>query len=280
MAIDWANEPYVRLYKRETDDDLLLTWEARAVWHEMLKRFDRSGLLETRRGVRGLAAMLRIPVEVVERALPELIEDGRVRSVPPVGFASKNYIVANDTPRTDRARKEESRYRRINDALSSTNSEIQGHAESRDVTRGHTESRAVTQSRAEQIISDHQSPEIPAPGDALSQLKAKCDALNPPLELTSPEPTKKRGRKPSASAAIPEDWEPRAQERELAARLGLDCDAEAAEFKTYWLGEGRPKKDWNMTFQNRLYTQANRKPSYARGPGPNGNNQPRKIKDL
>ena len=153
MAIDWANEPYVRLFKRETDDDLLLTWEARAVWHEMLKRFDRSGLLETRRGVRGLAAMLRIPIEVVERVLPELLEDGRVRSVPPVGFAAKNYIAANDTRRSDGARQAETRIRRIQSALSSTNIEIDRHTASHGVTPSHMMSLISDQIRTDQIIS-------------------------------------------------------------------------------------------------------------------------------
>jgi DNA-binding transcriptional regulator YhcF (GntR family) len=262
MAIDWANEPYVRLYKRETDDDLLLTWEARAVWHEMLKRFDRSGLLETRRGVRGLAAMIRIPLDVVERVLQELLEDGRVVSIPNVGFAAKNYISANDTPRTDRARKEESRHRRINSVLSSTNSEIQCHAES----------RAVTQSRADQIISDHQSPEIPAPGDGLS--------LNAPLELTTEPAPKKRGRKPSASTSIPEDWEPRQQERELARSLGIDCEHAANEFRAYWLGDGRTKKNWDMTFQNRLYTLSNGRRWPQQPQQEVQSRGPRKIKDL
>lgn len=277
MAIDWANEPYVRLYKRETDDDLLLTWEARAVWHEMLKRFDRSGLLETRRGVRGLAAMIRIPIEVVERVLQELLEDGRVRSVPPIGFAAKNYILANDTPRTDRARQAESRNRRIQTALSPTNSEIECHAASRGVTPCHTESRGVTHIRADQS-SALSVADKSAPDDALLQLKDKCDALNPPLELTEPEP-KRRGRPKSNNSAIPENWEPRQQERELCARLGLNCESEAAEFKTFWLGDGRTKKDWNMTFQNRLYTQANR-PRFPRQQTGQPQGAPRKIKTL
>jgi hypothetical protein len=257
VAIDWANEPYVRLYKRKTDDDLLLTWEARAVWHEMLKEFDRSGIIATRRGVRGLAAVIRVPVEVVERVMPELIEDGRIQSIPHVGFASKNYLVANDTPRSNRARQEESRTRRIQTVLSSTNSEITSNAVSHGVTPDNAESRDVTHIRSYQDRSDTDHQSATPPGDDLSRLKAKCDALNAPLELVPSEP-KRRGRPKSVNAPIPEDWEPRQSERAKAVELGLDPDHEAAEFKAFWLGDGRAKKDWHMTFLNRLYTQSKR----------------------
>lgn len=281
MAIDWANEPYVRLYKRKTDDDLLLSWQARAVWHEMLKEFDRSGLIETRRGVQGLAAVIRIPLDVVEGALGELIEDGRVRSIPGVGFASKNYIVANDTPRSDKARQKESRNSRILSALSSTNIEIDRHAVSRDVTSRHAESRGVTHISTDQDRSLSVADKSAPGDDAMSHLKEKCDALNPPLELQPPEP-KRRGRPKSANAPIPEDWQPRQQERDVAQSLGLDCDHEANEFRAFWLGDGRTKKDWNMTFLNRLYAVAKRGGRWSPQQRTNGlpNGAPRKIKSL
>jgi hypothetical protein len=245
MAIDWANEPYVRLYKRETDDDLLLSWEARAVWHEMLKKFDRSGLLETRRGVRGLAALIRIPAEVVERVLAELLEDGRVRSVPNLGFAAKNYIAANDTPRSDKARQEASRLRRSVDALTSQKQCYPPDNPSHDVTRGHAVSLDVTSGHSDQIRSDTDQTQI-----SPDHPRARVRASDAP-----PAPARKRRE----SRGIPDDWQPREQERIEARSLGLDCDIEAKEFKSYWQGDGRPKKDWDKTFLNRLYQQAKHK---------------------
>lgn len=109
--MDWSNESYVRLYTRDTDDDLVLSWEARAVWHEMLKKFDRSGLLSLRRGRRGLAAVLRLPVDVVESAIPELVEDGRVVELE-LGYFAPNFLEAQEAPSSDPHRKRESRARR------------------------------------------------------------------------------------------------------------------------------------------------------------------------
>lgn len=251
MGIDWANEPYVRLFKRETDDDLILSWEARAVWHEFLKKCDRSGLIETRRGVRGMADQVRIPLEVVERALAELLEDGRIRSVPNAGFIAPNYMEANDTPRSDRARQIESRLRRKLNALHDT-----------PVTNGHAESREVTH-----IISDtDHTKDSPAPSEP---------PASPPSDLfggapeDKPDKTKRRCR-------IPDDWEPKPAERALAESLGLNCDTEAEEFKDFWLGDGRPKSNWDRTFRVRLRAQANRQG----GSRFHRQSEPRRIEDL
>lgn len=109
--MDWSNENYVRLYTRETDDDLVLSWEARAVWHEMLKRFDRSGFMAIKRGRRGLAAMVRMPLEVVERVIPELLDDGRIREIE-AGYIAPNFMEAQEATKSDRQRQRDSRTRR------------------------------------------------------------------------------------------------------------------------------------------------------------------------
>lgn len=232
MAIDWSNEPFARLYKRETDDDLLLSWEARAVWHEFLKRCDRSGMLETRRGVQGMAALLRVPLEVIERVLQELIEDGRIRSVPNVGFVAPNYLQANDSPRSDRVRQAESRLRRKQDALNAGNhnseSRDSSHDVSHDVTRGHTESQPVTHIISEQSRADHMSPPV---GQGASQAR-----------------TGKTKRK----SCIPDGWQPRPLERSKAVASGLDCDAEAEHFRDHHKAKGEPMADWDAAFRTWL----------------------------
>jgi hypothetical protein len=215
VAIDWSNEFFARLYKMETDDDLLLSWEARAVWHEFLKKCDRSGLLTTKRGVRGVAALLRIPLEVVERVLQELLEDGRMRSVPNVGFVAPNYIEANYTPRSDKARQAESRLRRREDAVSAGNDQSATGTLSRDVTGGHATSQPVTHISTDQNThNDHRSAALP-PTDDIG------------FRLESPERPKAK-QKTKRRDGIAEDWTPREEERRLACELGLDCDHEAA----------------------------------------------------
>lgn len=109
--MDWSNEPYVRVYTRETDDDLSLSWEARALWDRLMTKFDRSGLVETKRGPRGLAAITRIPAVVIERVLPELLADGRLVEVA-AGYMAPNFIAAQEAKKSDKLRQKESRDRR------------------------------------------------------------------------------------------------------------------------------------------------------------------------
>jgi hypothetical protein len=232
VAIDWSNEPFARLYKRETDDDLLLSWEARAVWHEFLKRCDRSGLLETRRGVQGMAAMLRIPLEVVERVLQELIEDGRMRSVPHRGFIAPNYTGANEATRSDKARQADSRSKRRAAALSTDKQVVENHNPSRDVTSGHAESRDVT--TVTHIISEQ-----------THIIDGAAGPLPKPNENKPTDSAKRRSR-------IPSDWQPRQQERQSAAAQGLDCDKEATQFRDHHTAKGEPMADWDAAFRTWL----------------------------
>lgn len=109
--MDWSNEPYVKLYTRETDDDLVLSWQARAVWHELLKKLDRSGVLQTRRGARGVAAAVRIPLDVVTHALAELLDDGRLQETE-AGYFAPNFIAAQEAKKSDKLRQKEARERR------------------------------------------------------------------------------------------------------------------------------------------------------------------------
>ena len=109
--MDWSNEPYVRLYTRETDDDLVLSWDAISLWRALLTKFDRSGLFPTKRGARGIAAATRCPLAQVEAALPELLKDGRLVEVEG-GFMSPNFVPAQNATKTDRQRQQDSRDRR------------------------------------------------------------------------------------------------------------------------------------------------------------------------
>lgn len=188
--MDWSNEPYVKVYTRETDDDLALSWEAVALWNQLMKRFDRSGFVETRRGIRGLAAITRIPLPVVERVLPELLDDGRLVTVDG-GYLAPNYIAAQEASKSDKLRQKDSRDRRRARALDhgSRDADItprDGAVTIRDasITDGHAESRDVTlcsadpdplQSKADPVALPARAPAIPpsteydpqSPGDLI-----------------------------------------------------------------------------------------------------------------
>ena len=70
MALDWANERYVRLYTRDTPNWTVAPWEARAVLPLILKKLDRKGLLDLgSHGMHALAATVSVPLEVLEPGL-------------------------------------------------------------------------------------------------------------------------------------------------------------------------------------------------------------------
>lgn len=73
----WEDERYVRIYTRDTPEWSALSWEARALFLFMLRKCDRAGLIHLgKSGTRGLAGLVAMPLESVERALPELLDDG------------------------------------------------------------------------------------------------------------------------------------------------------------------------------------------------------------
>jgi len=142
--MDWSNEEYVRMYTRETADDLELSWEALALWRAMLCKFDRSGVIPVRNGWPSVARMVRMPEDVVGRAGPELVTDGRVR-VTKHGFVAPNFTEAQTTSKSDKLRQQASRDRRRSVAMFKVPEIIDsGHAESRAVTERDQESRDVT----------------------------------------------------------------------------------------------------------------------------------------
>jgi hypothetical protein len=191
--MDWENEPYVKVYTRETDDDLLLSWEARALWGAMLLKFDRSGLLETKRGPRGVAALVRIPPEVVVRVLPELLEDGRLTEIDR-GYFAPNFMAAQEARKSDRLRQREMRVRRADLARSSeirseSNVDVTNRdGSSRDLDSRHTASRSAllcSASTAERATCDSPAPEPSADSaeeksaSALQTLKTQVDTAAP-----------------------------------------------------------------------------------------------------
>jgi hypothetical protein len=109
--MDWANERYVRVYTRDTESWLCLGWEAQCLLLKMLRKADRAGAVETKRGSKGLAALVVMPADVVERVLPELLEDGCVEQKPS-GFLIVNFIEAQEASMSPAARQRDSRERR------------------------------------------------------------------------------------------------------------------------------------------------------------------------
>lgn len=139
--MDWSNERYVRLYTRDTPDWVLLSWEARSLWVLILRKLDRSGVMDMgRHGMRALSASVGMPLDVVERALPELLDDGCLLQNGSK-LVAPNFLEAQESVASDAQRKRESRARIRERAISSV---TERDVRSRDGTESHARSRAVT----------------------------------------------------------------------------------------------------------------------------------------
>jgi hypothetical protein len=148
----WEDERYVRVYVRDTADWLALGWEAQSLLVLTMRKVDRAGLLELgRAGVRGLAAVVGMPLDVVERALPVLLEDGCV-VLNGSTLVVPNFIEAQEAAQSDAHRKRESRARARDRAAASVRTESRNvtdagrnvTTEPDPVTSGHVGSQSVT----------------------------------------------------------------------------------------------------------------------------------------
>src|SRR6185312_4681116 len=115
MAMRWEDERYVRVYTRDTIEWEMLCWQARCLMPLILRKVDRAGLLGLgKHGARGLAASVKIPVDVVTAGLNGdgeqigLIESGAIE-VRGEMLVVPNFIAAQETPSSDAQRKRDQR---------------------------------------------------------------------------------------------------------------------------------------------------------------------------
>lgn len=162
--MEWGDEPWVKLYRRDTADWLLLSWKARGLFYSLLRVVNRAGVLELgKTGKRAVAVLLGAGAEWKEivDALEELVADGCVQ-VNGASLVIPNFVEAQEAVKSDKARAAASRARRRDAALAAsaanlpddnvtkrdasiTNSDATvttGHAASRGVTRRHEETRS------------------------------------------------------------------------------------------------------------------------------------------
>lgn len=133
----WDDEPWMKVYTRDTVNWLALSYDARSLFLQLLRKVDRAGMLAMgRHGRRGIAILLgALPQwESIVEALVELEADGCVRVESDV-LSIPNFRAAQDARQSDAARKAAQRERdAARDAVNP----------SRDVTSSHTPSQDVT----------------------------------------------------------------------------------------------------------------------------------------
>ena len=123
--MNWADEPYVKFYRRVTADMLAWNWQARALWPWLLIRADNAGLVDTgRRDPVGAVSLLtNLPREVVEPGLADLLADGCLEQVDG-GYLIRNFVEAQEATKTPRAKKRDQRERERDKRRSAQRREI------------------------------------------------------------------------------------------------------------------------------------------------------------
>lgn len=109
--MNWEDEPFIKIYTRDTPEWCVRSWEARALLLFILRKVDRAGVLALGpSGMKALAALLRVPIQFVERAAPELLEDQSITIGDGV-LVVPNFVEAQSARQSDRARARASRAR-------------------------------------------------------------------------------------------------------------------------------------------------------------------------
>lgn len=107
--MDWSNERYVRLFVRDTTTWKLLPWQSRALLPLIMRKLDRSGVLDLGDdGEDGLAAVVEVPIEFLQAGLPGLLKRGVFR-MGAGKLVMPNFMAAQEAKQSDAQRKRESR---------------------------------------------------------------------------------------------------------------------------------------------------------------------------
>lgn len=156
--MDYSNERWIRVYTRDTTTWKVMDWRARSVLMLLLRKVTRSGVLDVGgRGVRGLAAMIEMPLEIVGEGIRQLIEEGVVAETP-TSFVLPKFIEAQESTTSDAQRSRDYRERQRDRELSGSVTKRDATETNRDdnVTGRHAASLDVTlESRVEE------DPEVP-----------------------------------------------------------------------------------------------------------------------
>jgi hypothetical protein len=272
VTVDWHNEEYVRVYTRETADDLDLSWQALALWRAVLVRFDRSGIIAARNGWLSVSRMTRIPLEVVEAAGPELLRDGRLKQVEG-GFWAPNFIDAQTATKSDKVRQKASRDRRRSEAASqvlntpSAETAIR-HEASHDVTSGHapvTLSHAPSQNvtLCSALLCDPSAlrgsallPVTPpqAAVNLQGPVQGSFEAVAEKVDNAVRE-RERKSREKKLKHLLPDGWVPdrsdaNREAEALALVRGVDIGEQLKNLRDWAASNNAKKADWNATWRN------------------------------
>lgn len=220
--MDWSDERYVRLYTRDTATWNILEWQARCIMPLLLRKVDRAGIVDVgRHGPKGVVAAIRVPIEVVEPGLAQLLEEG-VLVAGDGCYVFPNFLAAQDAVASQAQRKRDERERRrLRDERAATamsRAVTVGHEPSPLVTPGHGESRDVTKrdSESRDVTGSHAQSRAVTNGHTVSLLSEPSLSEIPEL---SPAPAHVSDQMLERQALVVVVWE---RHRALRERLHLE----------------------------------------------------------
>lgn len=192
--MNWSDEQYTKIYKRETLTMLSLDWDARSVLRALLLKLDGAGVMETGTldPAEAVALQLRAPVDVVRRALPALIACGTVITVRH-GILVPNYVAAQEATKTERLKKADQRQREADQRR------LAEHIDSveADVPRSPAVSRAVPlQPSPAQLSSAHHHHQLSPPSAQEGSRPKKAKKLKGQGDLPGVPPSPPPALKP------------------------------------------------------------------------------------
>jgi hypothetical protein len=174
--MNWSDEPFVKIYIRDTPEFLSLSWQARCLLHEIVRKVDRSGVLSVGKlgPTKGIAVAIRAPWQEIEAAVGELLESGRVVFDSTSGrIVVPCHIEAQEARQSDVARKRAERERRRAESQNVTpesQNVTDSHTPSRDVTHGHTPS-LLDQNGSDQTSEFARAREVKGDGEVPSMAR-------------------------------------------------------------------------------------------------------------
>lgn len=242
----WEDERYVRVYTRDTPDWVSLGWEAQALFVLLLRKCDRAGTLDLgRSGKRGLAALLAMPLEVVERALDVLLEDGCVERHE-TQLVVRNFVSAQEAVASAARRAREYRERGRACAYAHDVEDDREPASFDDSSSGPKDAAPLAAPSQVRVTDRHE------PSRAVTLCCAVPSRAEPNQD--PPEVPPEGARRAARGARLREDWTPsEATIVRFREREGVDALGSLERFRNYWLGKtgrGAAKLDWERTFVN------------------------------
>jgi hypothetical protein len=265
----FEDEQYVRLYRRDTTTWLMLPWQGRCVLPLILKACDRAGIIDLGDdGWEGLAVTIKVPVEIVVAAMPEILRRGILALRDDGMLVWPRFIEAQEAKQSDKARQKSMRDRARDLAMAAKRGvEVLPTPDYPPLLPQASESESVTHRNATVTPRDEPSRVPPV---LLETVTLSCEVKRSaeqggargapaagepppsPLALAVPEPEKSSKRRRRARLPLtflPADWQPDPVDAEDVRAKGLDLEAVLVDFRGYWRGKGEAGADWGARFK-------------------------------